>query len=148
MMKNDYKIKVDVNIKASGEIEILTTGMGYDFPRQIMLTQEMAVKQALIALNWTPPDREKWMPVQEFDYSYTGHVDLITKSGFRVTDCRWNPDYNTGYVEDGPGFWEERESGTHDKYTAIGPDGLGGDDDFLFFMFPPQPPETIFLQFT
>ncbi|WP_185756009.1 hypothetical protein [Brucella anthropi] len=25
----------------------------------------------------------------------------------RVPNCRWNPDFNIGYPEDGPGFWEQ-----------------------------------------
>ncbi|MBA8822277.1 hypothetical protein BRY73_03020 [Ochrobactrum sp. P6BS-III] len=50
---------------------------------------------------------EGWLDINDAPQDGTV-VDLwCDRLSKRVPNCRWNPDFNIGYPEDGPGFWEQ-----------------------------------------
>ncbi|ABS14239.1 hypothetical protein I6H96_02570 [Brucella anthropi] len=52
-------------------------------------------------------DGDGWLDINDAPHDGTV-VDLwCDRLSERVPNCRWNHDFNIGYPEDGPGFWEQ-----------------------------------------
>lgn len=59
----DYEIKVDVEAWANGDIKLTETDIVGDLVHQkstwVINTREKAIRNALIALGWTPPEGDQ-----------------------------------------------------------------------------------------
>lgn len=85
-MKDEYRVRTEV--KENGKIEQTVEHMGHDTVRNVILhrivdTEEKQIKEALIALGWTPPNKDNKYVYLRLDMK-DGRKRVIDQDGREV----------------------------------------------------------------